>query len=136
MAIRPPTASDVDRIRDLACRASCAPIMDWPALVEDGDLRVLTQDSDLVGILVLADRPDHLLLESMIVDPARSGQGFAKALLAFAEHEARNRGHDAIRLRFDRSAADALLLHSLGYRETRHASNAGDSLIHLQKIVL
>lgn len=137
MAIRPPTASDVDRIRDLARRASCAPTMDWPALVDGGDLRVLTQDSALVGLLVLADRPDHLLIEAMIVDPTRSGHGFEKAILTFAESEARNRGHDAVEIPATAAANGSLALcRSLGYREMPRPDRDGERAVRLRKTVL
>jgi N-acetylglutamate synthase-like GNAT family acetyltransferase len=115
MAIRPATASDGDAIRDLTRRAGAQD--DVAALIDDRDIRVLTQDSSVVGVLALADRIDHLLIETALIDPTRPNRGFLKALLAFAEQEARNRDYDAVRLVIHaRGTETAAVCRSLGYR--------------------
>jgi N-acetylglutamate synthase-like GNAT family acetyltransferase len=132
MAIRPATASDADAIRELTRRAGAAD--DIAALIDDRDVRVLTQDSAVVGVLVLADGVDHLLIETALVDPARPGGGYVKALLAFAEQEARNRDHDAVRLVIDaRSTDTTAVCRSLGYRELGPATVDGKPLLNLMK---
>jgi ribosomal protein S18 acetylase RimI-like enzyme len=147
MAIRPATANDAGTIRDLVRRAYDKYVArigrqpkpmtaDYPVLIEDGVVRVLTQDSNIVGVLVLLDRADHLLLDNVAVDPAHQGKGFGKVLLAFAEHEARNRGYDQVRLYTNELMTENIMLYrSLGYRETHRAETAGYRLVHMQKAV-
>ena len=50
------------------------------------------------GLLVLEEHADHLLLDNVAVEPARKGTGDGRALLDFAEAEARRRGLPEIRL--------------------------------------
>ena len=46
---------------------------------------------DLSGLIVLLAEPDHLLLDNIAVDPALQGRGVGRALMRFAEAEARRR---------------------------------------------
>jgi ribosomal protein S18 acetylase RimI-like enzyme len=71
---------------------------DYPALVEADAVTVAERDGHVVGLLVLLDRPDHLLLDNVAVDPAAQGSGVGRALMAHAEAEALRRGHHDIRL--------------------------------------
>jgi len=60
--------------------------------VVDGD------DGRPVAALVLVDGGDHLLVESVAVDPAAQGSGIGARLMAHAENEARAAGHGEVRL--------------------------------------
>lgn len=147
MAIRTATAAEADTVRDLVHRAygkyiavlSRPPLpmtTDYPALTEDGVVWVLTQDGAIVGVLVLLDRPDHLLLENVAVDPAHQRKGYGKVLLAFAEREARERGHDQICLYTNELMTGNIALYrSLGYRETHREETSGRSLVFMAKPV-
>lgn len=140
MAIRPATANDLDAVSALMPRQvemRAALTADHPALIEDGVVRVLTQDSAVVGILVLLDRPDHLLVGAMEIDPFQKDKGFEKAMLTFAESEARNRGYDEVRLNASEATTGTIALcRSLGYREMTRRDRDGDRPIHMRKIVL
>jgi GNAT superfamily N-acetyltransferase len=39
----------------------------------------------VVGLIVLIEEADHVLVENVAVDPGRQGEGIGRALLAFAE---------------------------------------------------
>jgi len=135
MAIRPATANDVDTIRALGTRTH--PAADYAALIDETDVRVLTQNNAIVGFLVLVDGTDHLLIEAASVDPAHAGKGFEKAMAMFAEHEARNRGYDLVRVNADGSNAAAVAVYrSLGFRETQPDGTGGRGPATLEKVVL
>jgi ribosomal protein S18 acetylase RimI-like enzyme len=58
------------------------------------------------------------VVHRLMTDPAVQGRGVARALMAFAEDEARSRGFDAIRLDAFAQNARALELYArLGYRK-------------------
>ena len=48
----------------------------------------------VMGVLVLVDEPDHLLLDNIAVDPAAQGTGVGRVLMEFADAEARRRGYE------------------------------------------
>ena len=73
---------------------------DYAARVGDGQVWVAEQPTGTIaGVLVLEDVPDGaLLLDNIAVAPAAQGTGIGRALMLFAEDEARRRGHCRIRL--------------------------------------
>lgn len=145
MAIRPADAHDADTVQRVVVRAYQAYVarigrspqpmtMDYAALIQGGDVRVLTQDSAIVGVIVLSDRPDHLLIDNVAIDPIHQRKGYGKVLLAFAEQEARNRDHWQVRLYTNEAMTESLALYrSLGYRETHRATEDGYRRIYLSK---
>lgn len=147
MAIRTATEPEADIVRELVHRAyrkylallGRPPLpmtADYLALIEEGVVWVLTQDSAIVGVLVLLDRPDHLLLENVAVDPAHQRKGYGKVLLAFAEREARERGHDQIRLYTNELMTGNIALYrSFGYRKTHCEEISGGNLVFMVKLV-
>lgn len=147
MAIRTATAAEADTVRDLVHRAYQKYVAvlgrpplpmtaNYPALIEEGVVWVLTQDGAIVGVLVLLDRPDHLLLENVAVDPEHQRKGYGKILLAFAEREARERGHDQIRLYTNALMTGNIALYrSLGYREIHREGEDGFRRVFMTKPV-
>jgi MFS family permease/N-acetylglutamate synthase-like GNAT family acetyltransferase len=71
---------------------------DYAAAVRDGQAWVAEADGRIVGLLVLAARPGHLLLENVAVLPVARRAGIGARLLAVAEDEARRLGLGEIRL--------------------------------------
>lgn len=99
---------------------------DYAALVAGGTVWVLKDDQSLVGVLVLIDEPDHLLLENVCVAPDRQGQGIGRRLLAFTEAEARRRGHAGVRLYTNVTFVENIALYRrLGYEETHRVGQDG-----------
>jgi len=72
--------------------------VDYAALPAAQDVFVVERDGTLLGVLLLEAFPDFLMVENVAVDPAVKGGGLGKALMAFAETEARRRGLPELRL--------------------------------------
>lgn len=71
---------------------------DYAAQIADGVVWVAQDGAELLGLLVLLDRPDHLLLENIAVGPGAQGRGVGGSLLELAEQRAWQRGHREVRL--------------------------------------
>lgn len=106
---------------------------DYPARVAAGQLWVL-QDDGLRGFVVLLHRADHLMLDNVAVDPAAHGRGHGRALLDFAEAQARQAGLPAIRLYTQEIMAENLAIYAArGFRETHRAREHGLSRVFMEK---
>lgn len=111
-------------------------VADYAAMLDDHDVWLLDRPdgAGLLAALVLRPEPACLLVWSVAVAPAAQGQGLGRALLAFAEAEARRRSCLTIRLFTNERFTEALALYRrLGYRETRREAYHGRTLVHLQK---
>jgi ribosomal protein S18 acetylase RimI-like enzyme len=71
---------------------------DYAQRIAEGQVWVLEEHGDLLGIVMLKDGPDALLLPNIAIAPAAQGRGHGRRLIAFAEAEARRRGFGELRL--------------------------------------
>ena len=109
---------------------------DYAARIAAGQTHVLESDGALVGILVLEPAEDHLLLDNVAVDPGAQGGGYGKALMAFAEDEARRQGHGRIRLYTHVLMAENVAVYErLGYRVTERKTVTGYDRIYMEKVI-
>jgi len=77
-----------------------------------------------------------LLLDNVAVDPNHQGKGIGRALIDFAEQEARRRGHAEIRLYTHQSMHENIVLYPrLGYEETGRGEQAGFQRVFFRKIL-
>jgi GNAT superfamily N-acetyltransferase len=80
----------------------------------------------LASSIVLVDAGDHLVVNNVAVSPACQGRGLGRALLAFAEDEARRRGYGEVRLHTNAAMADNLVMYPrLGYTEVARETQGG-----------
>jgi ribosomal protein S18 acetylase RimI-like enzyme len=109
LRIRPGEERDVAAVAELVERAyegyveeiGVRPVpmdADYAAPVRAGTLFVAEVDGIVAGAIVLVPERDHLEVENVAVAPSRQGAGIGRALLAFAEDHARERGVDELRL--------------------------------------
>ncbi len=145
IAIRPALASDVARIQAIVDQAYAiyvprigkkpGPMLDdYQARVAEGAVWVAEQDGQVAGILVLLPEADHLLLDNVAVAPEAHGKGVGRALVAFAEDEARRRGHAEIRLYTHEKMTENIAMYPrLGYAETHRAQQAGYDRVFFRK---
>ena len=107
---------------------------DYSDLCARGLAFVLERDGTILGLLVLIDGADHLLLDNIAMAPEAQGQGLGKILLAFAEEEAKRRGFSQIRLYTHLKMTENIALYPrLGYTETHRARQAGFDRVFFTK---
>jgi ribosomal protein S18 acetylase RimI-like enzyme len=106
---------------------------DYPARIAGGQAWVLEDAGRLVGVMVLEDQPDALLLDSIAVRPECQGSGFGRTLMAFAEAEAHRRGFAKIVLYTHvLMTENQALYRRLGYVETGRVSEKGFDRVYMQ----
>src|SRR5690242_10098817 len=117
----------IDRIG----RAPAPMTADHHDLVGTTDHVYVTVDEDdgqIVGVVVLVD--------SVAVAPGRQGHGHGRALLAFAEHRARERGCGEVRLYTNAAMTENLALYPrLGYVEVDRRVDDGYDRVYFTKDV-
>ncbi len=131
MIVRPANAGDVPALRDIVQRAYSVYIErigrrpgpmddDYVALVREAHIFVAEDVSGdgVAGLIVLEATPDHVLIANVAVDPERQHGGIGRALLAYAEEFAVDRGLDEVRLFTHMTMTENQgLYRRLGYRE-------------------
>lgn len=143
--IRPAVPADQARIEAIA-EAAYSPYLDRmnrrPAPMDDdyrgriagGLTFVLEENGEILGLLVLENPPDHLLLYNIAIDPAHHGRGLGRRLLAFTEAEARRRGYDAVVLYTNEVMVENIALYGrLGYVETGRKLDRGYHRVYFRK---
>jgi GNAT superfamily N-acetyltransferase len=88
----------------------------------------------IVGVIVLLNEPDCLLIENVAIDPAAQGTGLGRRLMEFAEEQAASSGSARLRLYTHEVMTEnlAIYLH-LGYHETERRSEDGYHRIFMSK---
>ncbi len=97
---------------------------------------VANEGLDIIGVLVLGKDCEGLLLENVAVDPKHRRKGVGKALLQFAETEARRQGYSDIHLYTNIVMIESQLLYAkAGYAEYARRQEDGFSRIYLRKVL-
>jgi ribosomal protein S18 acetylase RimI-like enzyme len=83
-------------------------------------------DGSLSSSIVLVEEPDHLVVNNVAVAPSCQGRGLGRALLTFAEEEARRRGLPEVRLNTNAAMSDNIIMYpKLGYTEVGRETQNG-----------
>lgn len=91
---------------------------DYGERIAAGRVTIAELDAELVGILVLVEEPDCLLVENVAVEPSSQGEGVGHALLGHAEEVARAAGLSRLRLYTHETMTENRALYPrLGYVE-------------------
>jgi ribosomal protein S18 acetylase RimI-like enzyme len=135
--LRPAVPGDLTQVRDIAAAAYAvytprigrppAPVSaDYAGAIGRGEVWVAAGEAELLGLLVLVPRADHLLLENVAVRPAAQGAGLGSRLLALAQEEAARRGLTEIRLYTNVAMTENLAFYPRhGYTLTHRAEQDG-----------
>ena len=62
-------------------------------VVRDHRAYVVEAGADIIGVLVLMDKEDGIILDNVAILPSRQGEGLGRRLVEHAESEARRLGH-------------------------------------------
>jgi ribosomal protein S18 acetylase RimI-like enzyme len=142
--IRPAVVGDAEAVREVVHAAYAhyvarigkppGPMLDdYARRIADGQAWVLEDAGRIVGVLVLEEQTDTLLLDNIAVRPECQGAGHGRALMAFATAEARRRGFPAIRLYTHvLMTENQALYRRLGYVETGRATEKGFDRVYMQ----
>jgi ribosomal protein S18 acetylase RimI-like enzyme len=109
---------------------------DYAQRIASGEVWVMEAEGELVGLVVLTERPESFLLQNEAVAPAAQGQGYGRRLIAFAEEEAKRRGHDELRLYTNVLMDENIALYQhLGFREIGRIHEQGFDRVYMAKSV-
>jgi ribosomal protein S18 acetylase RimI-like enzyme len=107
---------------------------DYGALIGRGLVHVFAQDRMVDGVLVLIPEAAAMLLDNVAVRPAAQGRGVGRALLAFAEAQARAAGYAAIRLYTHETMVENIALYRrIGFVETHRGEENGFRRAYMRK---
>ena len=107
---------------------------DYATVIRDRQVTVAEHEGAIVGVVVLSVTDEGLLVDNVAVHPSRRRTGLGRALLQFAEVEARRAGFDAIHLYTHEQMTENLALYSrIGYLEYDRRSQGAFSLVYMSK---
>jgi GNAT superfamily N-acetyltransferase len=133
--LRRATAADVPAVRELTRAAYAKWIAligreprpmtaDYDVAVQHHRIELLVLNGELVALIEMAARLNHLLIVNVAVAPSHRGRGHGYALLRFAEDLARSLGLREIRLYTNGLFAENLRLYGrLGYQTDREETH-------------
>jgi len=107
---------------------------DYAEVIGNHHVTVAERHGAIVGVIVLTVTDEGFLINNVAVHPSHRGTGLGRALLEFAEAEARRAGFDSIYLYTHEKMTENLALYSrIGYVEYDRRSQGAFSLVYLRK---
>ncbi len=112
-----------------------APMLaDFPAIIAAGQVWVVEIDNQVVGVLVQYKTQDGFYIDTVAAIPAFQGKGVGRALLVFAEDEARRRGYGSVYLCTNvKMTENQVLYPKIGYVEYERKFDQGYDRIFYRK---
>jgi GNAT superfamily N-acetyltransferase len=88
------------------------------------------------GLICLIPDEDGLLIENVAVHPEAQGTGLGRALMTFAEDEARRLGLDRLQLYTNEVMTENVAIYThLGYREVGRHAEDGYRRVFMEKVL-
>ena len=107
---------------------------DYGRRIADGQTWVIEDAGRIVGVVVLEETQAGFLLDNVAVLPGCQGRGHGRALVEFAEAEARRRRYSAIHLYTHALMTENIALYGrLGFIETHRISEKGYDRVYMTK---
>jgi len=107
---------------------------DYAEVIGSRRVTVAESHGTVVGLIVLTVEDEGFLIDNVAVDPSHRGKGLGKALLEFAEAEARRAGFDSIYLYTHEKMMENVALYSrIGYAEYDRRSQGEFALVYMRK---
>jgi GNAT superfamily N-acetyltransferase len=107
---------------------------DYAARIAANQAWLLELEGQPIGALVLEDTEEGLLIDNIAIAAEARGTGQGRRLMAFAEEEARRRGHARCWLYTNEKMVENIALYTrLGYRETHRAEQHGHRRVFMEK---
>lgn len=109
---------------------------DYAAHIRRDDVWVLRSGTSLAASLVLIRHPDHLLIESIAVDPEEQGKGRGRQLLDWARRRAADLGLSEIRLYTNVLMTENRAWYQrAGFAETHEEQRGDKRIVHMRLIL-
>jgi len=112
---------------------------DYTPRIQRGEVWILEVAGKVVGVAVLEERSDHLLVYSIAISPEEQRKGYGAALLQFADRRAVAIGVQEIRLytnrRMERNVAFYCRRGFVEVGTRPHPSRAGEVLVDMVRAV-
>lgn len=107
---------------------------DYVEVIHSRQVTVAERSGTIAGVIVLTVTDEGFLIDNVAVHPSRRGTGLGRALLEFAETEARRAGYDSVYLFTHEKMTENLALYSrIGYVEYDRRSRGDFSLVYMRK---
>ena len=144
-SIRPAERGDAAAVRDLVRMAYSkyverigkepAPMReDYAALIRAGEVWVLAEGGEVLGVLVMRSADDHLFVDNVAVAPGHQGKGLGRELVAFAEERAKRERLPELRLYTNEKMHENLAVYAkLGFEETGRGVDGGYRRVFMRK---
>ena len=144
-SFRPATGADVSKVAALVNaayghyveRIGILPrpmIENYAEVIANRWVTIAEHHGAIVGVIVLTVDDEGFLIDNVAVDPSVRGKGIGRALLDFAEAEARRAGFDSIYLFTHEKMTENLAIYSrIGYAEYDRRSHGEFSLVYMRK---
>ena len=112
-----------------------APMLeDYAALIRAGEVWVLAEGGEVLGVLVMRPADDHLFVDNVAVAPGHQGRGLGRELVAFAEERAEREGLPEVRLYTNEKMHENLAVYArLGFEETERKIDGGYRRVFMRK---
>ena len=143
--IRPALLSDAEAVASCV-RAAFTPyierigrppapmLADFPKLIAAGQVWVAERNGQVAGVLVQYETQDGFYIDTVAALPALQGTGVGRALLVFAESEARRRGFRSLYLCTNvKMTENQLLYPKIGYVEYDRRLDQGYDRVFYRK---
>jgi GNAT superfamily N-acetyltransferase len=107
---------------------------DYAEVIAKRQVTLAESHGTIVGVIVLTVDDEGFVIDNVAVDPSHRGKGLGRALLKFAEAEARRAGFDSIYLYTHEKMNENLAIYSrIGYVEYDRSSQGEFSLVYMRK---
>lgn len=112
-------------------------LQDYAAVVAEALVTVAEAAGTIVGVLVLRETAEGLLVDNVAVRPDSKGTGLGRTLLRHAESEARRLGCRTLYLYTNELMAENIALYArYGYQEYERRQEQGFRRVFMRKAVL
>jgi ribosomal protein S18 acetylase RimI-like enzyme len=108
---------------------------DYAKLIQQYKVFVLTDQENIIGVLVLIAKEQDLLLDNLAVHPDYQRRGFGRKLIELAEAEALRLGFSTISLYTNVQMTENIDLYKkLGFIETERRQEDGYQRVFMRKL--
>ena len=110
---------------------------DYREVIQQHHVLVLTEGTNIIGVLVLIRQLHSLLVDNVAIHPDYQGKGLGRKLMALAEAEAQRMGLTTVTLYTNERMTENIELYKRrGYTETERKAEQGYHRIYMRKSVL